>query len=249
MTNGTITVGRRFCGPPDAANGGYVAGLLARELRRACVRVRLLQPVPIERELRVDMRHAASGAPYELELIDATTSERAVAAAVAATLDLAPPLPLTYESALQASRGFTGHRAHPFPGCFVCGTARARGDGLRLFAGPLNDMRVAASWLPDESLVDADGRVRSEFIWAALDCPGYFAAERSGAVMLLGEMTARLERPVQVDDSCAVLGWRISVSGRRHEVGTALFCDDGELCAIAHATWIQPREPLTIVSN
>ena len=26
---------------------------------------------------------------------------------------------------------------HPLPTCFVCGPARAKGDGLRIFAGPL----------------------------------------------------------------------------------------------------------------
>ncbi len=237
----TLAIERRFRGPPDAANGGYVAGRLARELQTPCACVRLLRPTPLDRPLRLVAQHDATGARTGLDLTDPGANDSQFARALAAQLDLQPPLRLTYEQALTASREFTGHRMHPFPGCFVCGTERTRGDGLRIFAGPLNEMRVAAPWIPDESLADAAGRIRPEFIWAALDCPGYFAAARSGAVMLLGEITARLDRPVHVDDACAILGWRISISGRRHEVGTALFCDDGELCAVAQASWIEPK--------
>jgi hypothetical protein len=38
-----------------------------------------------------------------------------------------------------------------------------------------------------------------------------------------------------------VIGWRLATSGRRFEVGTALFDEDGELCARARAVWIEPR--------
>jgi hypothetical protein len=59
--------------------------------------------------------------------------------------------------------------------------------------------------------------------------------------MLLGEYTAHVDRRVHVDEPCVVIGWRIATSGRKHEVGTALFDEDGELCAQAHALWIEPR--------
>jgi hypothetical protein len=38
---------RRFCGPPDSGNGGYVAGRLADYFDGAA-RVRLLKPPPLE---------------------------------------------------------------------------------------------------------------------------------------------------------------------------------------------------------
>jgi hypothetical protein len=33
----------------------------------------------------------------------------------------------------------------------------------------------------------------------------------------------------------------MSVTGRRHEVGSAIFDDDGELAAVAQALWIEPK--------
>jgi hypothetical protein len=58
--------------------------------------------------------------------------------------------------------------------------------------------------------------------------------------MLLGEFTAHVDRCVHVDEPCVVLGWHISSNGRKHEAGTALFDEDGELCARANAVWVEP---------
>ena len=59
--------------------------------------------------------------------------------------------------------------------------------------------------------------------------------------MLLGEFTAHIDRCVHVDEPCVVIAWKLSDSGRKHEVGTALFDEDGELCARARALWIELR--------
>src|SRR5262249_30879690 len=72
-------------------------------------------------------------------------------------------------------------RTHQLPTCFVCGPARARGDGLRIFAGPLVEstdnktVTFAASWVPYANLAHHDGYVAAEFVWAALDCPTAYA--------------------------------------------------------------------------
>jgi hypothetical protein len=144
--------------------------------------------------------------------------------------------------ALDASLRYAGFTEHPFPTCFVCGTARARGDGMRVFAGPVAGREiVAAPWVPDASLDAGDGKVRPEFMWASLDCPGCFAANKSGrGNWLLGELTAHVDRRVHVDEPCRVIGWHIASKGRKHEAGTALFDEDGELCARACAVWIEP---------
>ena len=47
-----LSVDARFCGPPGMANGGYVAGMLARELAGA-VEVTLRAPAPLGTELEV----------------------------------------------------------------------------------------------------------------------------------------------------------------------------------------------------
>jgi hypothetical protein len=147
-----------------------------------------------------------------------------------------------YLEAVEASVHYAGFRYHRFPTCFVCGTQRARGDGLRVFAGPLRGRgEVAAPWVPDASLDAGDGKVRAEFMSAALDCPGYYAVAPDDRMMLLAEFTAHVDRRVHVGESCIVVGWRIGASGRKHEAGTALYDGKGELCGRARALWIEPR--------
>ena len=48
-----MRIDRRFRGPPDSGNGGYFAGLLARELSGSEVVVTLKRPAPLDVDLRV----------------------------------------------------------------------------------------------------------------------------------------------------------------------------------------------------
>ncbi|HKZ72484.1 MAG TPA: hypothetical protein VJ011_00385 [Steroidobacteraceae bacterium] len=232
----SLVVAPRFCGPPASANGGYIAGLFA-SIASGTVAVRLLKPPPLAVELQV---HEAAGGSLELR-----HGDEVVALASPATLDVVPPAAPTYLEALSASTHHTDPAANPFPTCFVCGPQRARGDGLRIFAGPLprEPRTVAAPWTPDASLDQGDGKVRAEFMWAALDCPGYFAASADSRLMLLGEFTAHVDRRVHVDERCIIVAWSIASSGRKHVVGSALYDDNGEPCARARAVWIEPRAP------
>ena len=114
---------------------------------------------------------------------------------------------------------------------------------MRIFAGAISERGVvAAPWVPDASLDRGDGKIRPEFMSAALDCPGYYALA-DDRMMLLAEFTVHLDRLVHVDESCTVVGWRMSDDGRKHEAGTAIFDEDGELCGRAQALWIEPRNP------
>jgi len=226
------------------------------------VRVRLHRPPPLGAPLQVAHREGG-----RLELLHDT---RVVASAEPAQLELSAPAPPDYVEALEASRHYTGFVAHAFPGCFVCGPERARGDGLRIFAGPLAGVAanagagagagadagtgadvgkgaarpaaiVAAPWVPDVGARARRSQGAARVHVAALDCPGYFAARADSVPMLLGEFTAHVDRRVHVDEPCVIVGWRIRVEGRKYEVGTALFDEDGELCAKARALWIEPR--------
>jgi hypothetical protein len=141
--------------------------------------------------------------------------------------------------AVWASQHYPGFREHAFPDCFVCGPHRRRGDGLRIFPGMLDTGIVAAPWLPADNLDAGDGKVAVQYLWAALDCPGYFAVSGGRRVMVLGEMQAHVDRRVRVGEPCTVIGWKISSEGRRHVAGTALFDAAGELCARARATWVE----------
>jgi hypothetical protein len=162
-----------------------------------------------------------------------------------AVLELVPPDPPTYFEAVEASRGYAGFTHHRFPTCFVCGTQRRRGDGMRVFAGPIAERDlVAAPWVPDVSLDRGDGKVRPEFISAALDCPGFYAASPEDRMMLLGEITVHVNRLVHVGEPCTVIGWALEASGRKRAAGTAVVAEDGEVCGLARALWIEPKAPV-----
>ena len=229
----TLTIDRRYKGPPESGNGGYVCGLLAVTLGTE-VKVRLVAPPPLDAPLEVvpqgegEWQLTAAGAPVA----------RAVATG---RLELEVPAPPRYVQAVWASQHYAGFRDHVFPECFVCGPHRRRGDGLRIFPGMLETGIVAAPWLPADNLDAGDGKVGAEFLWAALDCPGYFAVSGGRRAMVLGEMQAHVDRRVHVGEACTVIGWRIAGDGRKHVAGTAVFDEDGELCARARATWIEMK--------
>jgi hypothetical protein len=81
-------------------------------------------------------------------------------------------------------------------------------------------------------------------LWAALDCPGYFAVTGDTPQnLLLGRMTARVHRAVQAGEPCVVVGWPLASDGRKHSCGTALFSESAGLCGESLATWITVRNP------
>src|SRR5262245_10169991 len=150
----TITVATRFCGSPGSANGGYVCGLLARSIS-GDAEVTLLKPTPLEAPLRTI--EAAHG-KWELR-----NEGTVVATGQAANFDLTRLEKASFEEAAAAEL-LTPIRPHEHlvPTCFVCGPARKKGDGLRIFAGPLSRQSrddaavLAATWIPDLSVTAAD---------------------------------------------------------------------------------------------
>jgi len=228
-----LVIASRFCGPAGSANGGYFAGCVAARAGRT-VTVRLLRPPPLDTALEL------------VDLADGTLAVMAgaerIGEARTAALELVPREPPTYFEAVEASRGYAGFTHHRFPTCFVCGTQRRRGDGMRVFAGPIAERDlVAAPWVPDVSLDRGDGKVRAEFMSAALDCPGFYAVCPDDRMMLLGEITVHVNRPVHVGEPCTVIGWALEASGRKRAAGTAIFDEEGEVCGLAHALWIEPK--------
>jgi hypothetical protein len=202
--------------------------------------VTLRRPPPLERPLEI-----ARMPEQRLLLRD---GETIVAEAGPTSFEFDVPEPPTYAQAKAAARCYRGFVHHPFPTCFVCGPERAEADGLRVFAGRVPGRTiVAAPWVPDPSLADpGETTVRSEFLWAVLDCPGHFASLDDYRPRVLGQMAARVDMGggVRPGAKCVVIGWPISGDGRKHHVGTALFSESGELCGYAESTWIelQPRQ-------
>jgi hypothetical protein len=242
-----VTIARRFRGPADSGNGGYVCGCLALRLDPPprAARVRLRTPPPLDRPLEVV---TGEDAVFLRDPLAAAASGVAVAEARALEPEAAEFAPdgvaaPSFDAATAASRGFLGFTVHPYPGCFVCGPDRAPGDGLRIFPGPLpGGAAVAAPWIPDASLArdGAAGTVAPEFVWAALDCPGGFAfALPPDRAMLLGELAVERRGEVRVGERCVVVGRELAVDGRKHFVRTALFGDDGECRGVGRATWVE----------
>jgi hypothetical protein len=219
-----ITIGRRFRGPLDSANGGYAAGVLGSRLG-AAAEVTLRLPPPLERPLTVGRR----GERLLLE-----DSGRLVAEAVPADPELVPSAPPTYDEAAAAAEGVGGWGPSAFAECFVCGV-RDDGSGLGIHPGPVpgRDGLVAAAWVAHE--------VTPEVVWASIDCPGAYAAGDPGrGEVVLGRMTARVERLPDEGERCVVIGWPLGEEGRKLYAGTALFGARGDLLALARQVWITP---------
>ena len=113
---------------------------------------------------------------------------------------------------------------------------------MRVFAGWIEERDlVAAPWVPDASLDGAMAKSGRSSCQPALDCPGFYAVSPDDRMMLLGEITVHVNRLVHVGERCTVIGWALRASGRKHGAGTAVFDEDGEVCGLARALWIEPR--------
>ncbi|MEU3793552.1 hypothetical protein AB0F07_27710 [Streptomyces fructofermentans] len=231
----TFTVDSGFNGPPTSANGGYACGRLAVLAEGAGhltgpAAVTLHLPVPLDTELeyRVAGRrgHAWHG-------------EDVVASVATAGGEIPVLAPVDQAFAKAAEARFTGE-GHPFPGCFVCGTARAD-DGLNLRPGevPGRVGTVACTWSPTPAVAGPDGRVPAEIVWSALDCPGGWTADPVRRPRLLGRMTAELTELPRAGRTYVVVGRLERSEGRTNTNTTALFdAEEGTLLARASALWV-----------
>lgn len=237
-----LTIDARYGGPPGVANGGFVGGLLAQQLGPLLagpLQVRLRRPTPLGTALELERDASGVRLRQGAELLaDASeVAEEAVEAAPPPALAWGPELPSVAQAGVAR---FAGLRAHPYPSCFVCGPQRALGEGLRIFAGPdPTGAGVVAPWVPEAWCADATGSVLAQLLWAALDCPGYFAVARAGEPALLATMTAQVwPGRVRVGDACVVVAWALGVEGRKRDAATLLYGADGALCGRSRQLWI-----------
>jgi hypothetical protein len=231
----SIIIEQRFHGPPESGNGGYSCGIIADFIEGpAAVRLRI--PPPLNTPLNVHKTDTG------VELLHGS---QLVATARPANIDIEVPPSPGFAAAEAASKRYRGFDSHFYPSCFVCGPERVHGDGLRVFAGSLDNVSgpenmVAASWIPDQSVVDSSGHVVARYLWAVLDCPGaYSFPEPETGVILLGELAVAIHAPVSLGEKCVVLGWEIRHEGRKHHTGTALFGANGSCRAVGYATWFE----------
>jgi len=236
----SIIINERFHGPAGSGNGGYTCGSLGKFIDGpAAVRLRI--PPPLGSAMVVRSKNG------EVELFHVN---ELVASGRPASVDIEIPEPPDFAAAMDASTRYRGLESHFYPGCFVCGPQREQGDGLRVFAGPVEngggpDGMVAAAWIPDDSLTDSSGFVSTEYLWAVLDCPGaYSFPEPETGAILLGELAVSIREPVSAGEKCVLIGWEINHDCRKHFTGTALFGESGSCRAVGYATWIEvPTSP------
>lgn len=230
----SVVIDPRFEGPPGAANGGVVCGLLAERLpERRPVTVTLRRPVPVGVPLEVaddgagGVVLAAEGEPLAIAHVGEDPEVGAVPAVAPAAARAAVPDP-----ALVAG--------HPFPGCFGCGPARDRGSAVALLPGPVGDGVLATSWTPGPGLPQAPGGVLAPpAVWAALDCPSGAAAVPPGsAPHVLGRIEGRVDGPLAIGGEVLVVAWPLGHDGRKRWGACALLEPGGTLLGVARATWI-----------
>ena len=231
-----LIIDARYNGPPGSGNGGYSCGTVAAALPEGdgIAEVTLRTPPPLDAPLRVE--------PRDEGIVVLSEDDTLVAEGHRVEVELDSPAAVAFDTAVAASHHYPGFEHHSYPGCFVCGPERAIGDGLRIFAGAVPDRRVvAAPWVPDASVADDDGLVRTEVLWAALDCPSWFAwaaFEPWEGRPLLGRLAAEiLERP-RSGDRLVSVAWPTSRDGRKIYSGSALFTADGTLLARSRSTWL-----------
>ncbi len=239
----TFRIASRFNGPHDSANGGYSAGVAGRLLHNAeAVEVTLRAAIPLEQTLRAHPTDTG----LDIMTDDAATRIQ-IMSLRAVHLEMPDTISPGLEAANVAAATFRTIDDHVLPHCFVCGPARAKGDGLRIFTDWLKDPAgienpnpfpvVAAPWYPTPDLADASGLVAPEFLWAALDCPGAFAIDVEP--ILLGRIATRILTRPSTDAPIVVVAWAKGRDRRKHFAGSALFNEAGDLLAFSEQTWIQ----------
>jgi hypothetical protein len=249
----TVTVPSRFNGPPASGQGGYSSGVLAAHLAGPAA-VSLRRPIPLDQELEVriekdDAKGVGNGAGRGISEASARAFDSA--GELIAEAGPAPPLapwnaPLvSLEAAHRAKNRFTPPAGGTFDRCFVCG--RARHDGFGVLAGPVEGTDlVAAPWTPPRWSADSDGIVLPEFVWATLDCPGYFAIHHADLMLaFLARQQTEVHTPVRAGVEHIVVGRPLKRDGRKGFAASAILDADGALLAQSEQLLIVPRDAMS----
>ena len=229
MSSPTLVIDSRHCGPPRSGNGGWVAGALVDLASQSgwpttdvTAEVRLMAPPPLNTPLALST--------YD-EGVALTLAGQTIATArlLPPTTEPTPVASVDLATAVAASAHYPGHRHHPFPTCFSCGTGRS--DGLRIFPGPVprTDL-VAAPWTPKETDLPT--------LWAALDCIGAWAGDLTERALVLGQIRVRLLGTAVTAEPHVVVGQSRGQDGRKTLTASSLYGPSGALIGVAEHIWI-----------
>ena len=237
----TVTIPRRFNGPPDFGHGGYSCGVVAALVEAPSASVSLRRPVPLDTPLAV--RRGDDG------LVTVVDGEEVVAEGAPAELELDVPEPVAVEAARAARGRNPWLQRHPFPTCFGCGSERDRAEAIATLLGPVDGREdlMADTWTPQAEFADAEGAVAPLFLWAALDCPTGAAAvdPRSGAQVLARLTASPGPAAARAGEEHVVMAWLLGREGRKSRGAAAVISPEGEVCGVSVGLWIELRDPAT----
>lgn len=234
MPDSSFRIDEQYQGFPGVALGGITGGRLAD-------RVGAEAAVSFHRPIRTGTDLAVVEGDDSAELRD---GGELAASASETTVDLEVPDAVSYAAAEAAAQSYLGHHEHPYPACFTCGTGRAEGDGLRLFAGPVGPgPRLAAPWTPHPNHADADGVVPLEYVWAAVDCPSIWAVMEAAPPdtpehVVTGRLAVKVVAPPQSGEPHVVMAWPLGRESGTWPAAAAVVDADGEVCAVAEHTLV-----------
>jgi hypothetical protein len=226
-----MLVPHRCNGALNSGQGGYCAGVFA-QLVEGPAAVNLRRPVPLDTPL--DVERSAEGA----RILDGET----VLAEVVAGEDVALDVPrVSPAEAREAAAGYRGTGLDEFARCYVCGPERA--DAFGVFPARVGNRDVVASpWTPPAWTAGDDGSTRPEHVWAALDCPTYYASYLGGPMLsFLVRLQVRIDGPVAVGEEHVVVAWPLRVDGRKRHAAAAVLDRDGAVLALAQGLLVEPR--------
>lgn len=227
----TTVIDPRFRGSADSAQGGYAAGTAVSDVE-GIFKVELREPVPVEQELLVD-----TDAEEQVTVFHG--ADVIMTAHPEPELDIEIPASAEVIAEIFTRGAQKPTHAQQRSQCFGCSSQRA--DGLGINPAPVGTTGIwGTTWTPGASLPSADGFVKPEVVWAALDCPGSFAAAdpagRPPGIAgspALEEMTVEIRDKVRVGEQLVVLGWTLTHSDSGVDCGTAIVDRAGHIKAYA----------------
>ncbi len=232
----SIVVDRRFRGSADSAQSGYAAGRAA-SFAEGIVEVRLHRPAPLEEDLLVEV-----DAEEQVTVVDGSD----IVMEVRPNAEILVEVPASSEviDEIFARGPVAASQDDERPHCFGCSLQRQ--DGLGVATLPVGTTGIwGTTWTPDRSLPSTDEFINDEIVWAALDCPGSFAAsDPSGrppgitGFPALKAMTVEIREKVRVGEQFAVLGWKLEHSDSTIGCGVAIVDRTHRVKAYAHLIYV-----------
>ncbi|MBA2506527.1 MAG: hypothetical protein H0V29_11390 [Thermoleophilaceae bacterium] len=225
-----LTVAEEHAGDAAHAVTGFVAGRMAMVVG-GDVEVSFRASPRTGRQLTIE----DSG-----EVVELLDHGELIGEARAAHLAMPVPNPVTAQQAQAAAQAFLAS-AMPTPDCFVCGQRREPGRGLRIYPAPVPGRLLhAAPWIPHAAFADDRHVVRTDYLWAAFDCPsGYAAFLGDPPRGRIADIAVRNLAPVEAEVPHVVTAWPLESGGGRRTSGAAVFLEDGELRAFARVVWLE----------